>query len=491
MFFSKLYEREKVFSNIPKIKILWIFLLSFLLRSFILILGYSDINIFFHGANLNFDAVVHAYLVIDVYSGKFFYHEVLNSYYSPVTPFILGLIAIPLNLIFDIHVFYGSMIAISIIGGLETVGIYLLLNEFKLDSKIVIAFAIINPWITIGVLHWGGYSMIITSTCIVWIMYLYRQIDQNYINIYKGWAIIMFLVLISASVHRTGAFIQIVVWFIWKLITVINHNNNLQNNNLKQVTTNTSNEIKYYLGHSIPVKSSLPLSSPYSTISGSSQISEQMLDLLVNTSLQRSLAQKDKIDSQTMQLLSSIVLLIPLSYIFQLRVIDIILANFSITFGVIVEKIKYLLLIFILGAPFYIITIIGLFIWLKLNFTNVLSMKNKDFLKIEEIVKSNKLKYSFPELNTLEIVYLISNLVFFFVPLKVPDSNMRFLFAINSLLILFYCYVHVFIKNIKNERNQIVFNKLYLHTTIVILVLSPIIAWLTVRFYIAQKWIPM
>ena len=174
--------------------------------------------------SLQLDIVRHSYFVEQTFNGIFGTYvlpsgEAVN--YSPVTPVIISILAFIPKYVLRFSWYHSTLIAASLLMGLEAIGVFLVFNKLKINYFTSILLIVFNPFELLDVMTWGGLSLILTMTCIAWISYLYIKITETTKEKQKKkifWMIIIVLALISAFAHRTGFIIQILTFltFLYK-----------------------------------------------------------------------------------------------------------------------------------------------------------------------------------------------------------------------------------------------------------------------------------
>lgn len=184
-----------------------VFSCSVLVRQILLLLTYNNLSIFDHPGHL--DLARHALYYSDFINGRLFYLDIFHKVYSPVTSFVLFLVTFPFYFT-HLHVLYITMIGMSIIMGINAIGVYVLLNDlFGKRTYLTVLLAIFNPMELVGLLPWGGVSMAITCMCTIWAIIIQRKIMKKEFNPILGVILITVLILTSATAHRTGEMIQL------------------------------------------------------------------------------------------------------------------------------------------------------------------------------------------------------------------------------------------------------------------------------------------
>ncbi len=174
-------------------------------RMIILFSAYNDPRIA-TSAGFRLDFINHVNFVNDILNGNFFYHG--NVFYSPVTPVIISIIAFPVSLINN-NIVDAVIISASIFMGIKALGTFLLLQEFKQNKAISALVVIFNPWEMVGVVPWGGLSLMLSTTAVTYSFLIYRKMNKNEINATKGAVSIAIMLFLSISAHRTGIVVQI------------------------------------------------------------------------------------------------------------------------------------------------------------------------------------------------------------------------------------------------------------------------------------------
>ncbi len=174
-------------------------------RMIILFSAYNDPRIA-TSAGFRLDFINHVNFVNDILNGNFFYHG--NVFYSPVTPVIISIIAFPVSLINN-NIVDAVIISASIFMGIKALGTFLLLQEFKQNKAISALVVIFNPWEMVGVVPWGGLSLMLSTTVVTYSFLIYRKMNKNEINATKGAVSIAIMLFLSISAHRTGIVVQI------------------------------------------------------------------------------------------------------------------------------------------------------------------------------------------------------------------------------------------------------------------------------------------
>lgn len=199
-----------------------IFIVTLIEKIWILLTVFRDTSMYDAYLAVKLDTAIHAEIILDVFNGKFFYHEAVQSIYSPITPFFLGLIAVPLVKILGLHILHATLIAVSFYSALEAVSVYLLLTKLQQNKIAAALVAIFNPIELMGTLLFGGFSLLLTELCITLMILIHKKITLHEMNKY-GWVFIALLSLISASAHRTGAMVQIAMWVTYVVLFIRAH----------------------------------------------------------------------------------------------------------------------------------------------------------------------------------------------------------------------------------------------------------------------------
>lgn len=243
--FSSLEKKEDV---LPLSEFLYkrkysiaVFVITVLVRMVIFFISYKDPTIK-EAAGFNIDFINHVLFVQDIFNGIFFYHPLYGSriFYSPVTPVLISVFAFPLVTIFNVsNIVDAVIISTSIFMGIKAVGTYLLLREYNMNTYYAMLLVIFNPWELVGVIPWGGLSLLFTTTAITYSLLVYRKMEKDEITKNKGIKIISLLLLLSVLAHRTGIVVQLTVIFFFALFKLKSFD--IRSLNLRKIISNKFN----------------------------------------------------------------------------------------------------------------------------------------------------------------------------------------------------------------------------------------------------------
>lgn len=189
----------------------------------LLINNYWDYTHLYDDPHTTLDVVYYAHFVDDLIHGIYYEHDINGTSvnYMPVIPFLLGLIALPLNVL-GVHIFRATLIAASVYMGLASLGLYMQLRSYNVSEFNAAVLTIVNPFTIIMFFPWGGFSMEITTGCIAWIITISKYIKTNPERKNLGIIIMLFLFLTSLTGHRTGTIIQLSFLTLYAIMHLLN-----------------------------------------------------------------------------------------------------------------------------------------------------------------------------------------------------------------------------------------------------------------------------